>query len=58
MEPSMVEVRLVLLDQPMHVSLVQNHEVVEILPSEAAEEPLTHSIRPGSSIRRFQYIGL
>jgi len=45
----MVEVRLVLLDEPAHVSLVQNHEVVETLPSETAEEALTHSVRPAAA---------
>jgi len=45
----MVEVRLVLLDQPVHVSLVQNHEVVETVLSETAEEPLTHSVRPAGA---------
>jgi len=45
MGPGMVEARRVLVDQPMHVSFVQDHEVVETLPSETAQEPLTHSVR-------------
>ncbi len=49
MRPSVVEARLVILDQPMHVLLVQNHEVVETLAPETAQEPLTYSIRLGRS---------
>jgi len=32
MRPSRIEGLPVLLDQPAHLSLVQNHEVVETLP--------------------------
>jgi len=49
MGPGTVEVRLVLLDQPMQVSFVQDHEVVETLSAETAEEPLTRSVRPAAA---------
>ena len=40
----MVEGRAVLLDQPAPLSLVQNPEVVDMLPPETTQEPRTHGL--------------
>ena len=44
MSPCVVEGRAVLLDQPVPLSLVQNPEVVDMLPPETTQEPRTHGL--------------
>ncbi len=47
-----VQGRPALLDPPMQVSFVQNHDLIQTLPSWTAQELLAHSLPSSRSMRR------